>query len=234
MPTIKGILTFPTLFTPKVAKGATDPKFSCGVLLAPGDPQIAAIQAEVDAAKLNTFPNGYTGSDECFSLYDTKYAGKDYYDPRFAGYSVFTCSAKQDDRPVVVDMNRQPIIDPSAVFSGMIGHISAGISGYTKGKGGIGGWLNGVMVTEEEPPMGRLDGKPSVDQMFANVNGQAAPSNPAAPPKPPAAPPKSPAAPVGLIMTAAANGITYDSYKTEGWTDQQMIDAGVAQKPSFS
>jgi len=222
MPLIKGILTFPTLFTPKVAKGATEPKFSCGVLLPATDPQVATIKAEVEQAKLNTFPNGYSGADECLTLYDTKYAGKDYYDPRFSGWYVFTCSAKQDDRPAVVDMNRQPIIDPAAVFSGMVGYVSAGISGYTKGKGGIGGWLNGVMITEEEPPMGRLDNKPSVDQMFSSVgaNGQTA--------APPAAPGNTA---TGLVMTAAANGMTYDQYKAAGWTDEQMISQGVASAP---
>ena len=171
---IKGIISFPTLFTPKVAKGATDPKYSCTVLLPPNDPQIAALQAEVDAAKLNTFPSGYTGQDECFAPYDVKYAGKDYYDPRFSGWYLFSCSAKQDDRPSVVDTNYTPIIDPGAVYSGMVAYVNANISGYVKGKGGIGGWLNGVMLTAEEPPMGRLDNKPSVEQMFAGVQGGAA------------------------------------------------------------
>ena len=70
---VKGILTFPTLFTPKVALGATEPKFSTGILLPPNDPQIAAIQSMVDNAKLNTFPNGFPpGTDCCFSLYDEK------------------------------------------------------------------------------------------------------------------------------------------------------------------
>ena len=216
MPTVKGILNFPNLFTAKTAKGATEPKFSCGVLLPANDPQIPAIQAEVDQAKLNTFPTGYTGSDECFGLYEVKIpVSKDYHDPRFVGWYLLTANAKADDRPAVVDMNRQPIIDPASVFGGMVGYISMAISGYTKGKGGVGGWLNGIMVTDEEPPVGRLDGKPSVDQMFANVNG--------------AAPP----APAQLIMTAAANGMTYQQYLDAGWNDQQMIDGGVAQKPSF-
>lgn len=252
---VKGILSFPTLFTPKVAKGATDAKFGVSVLLPPTDPQVAAIQAEVDQAKLNTFPSGYTGQDECFGPYDTKYAGKEYYDPRFSGWFVFSTSAKADDRPAVVDMVHTPIIDPSQVFSGMVGFVNAGISGYVKGKGGIGGWLNGVMVTAEEPPMGRLDGKPSVDQMFAGVPGTTAqppaaaaaqmaaptpapnaqqPGAPLAPPAPPVTP-VAPAAPVALQMTAAANGVTYEQYMaTPGWTDEMLIAQGLAIRPSFA
>ena len=248
MPLIKGIISFPTLFTPKVAKGATDPKFGVSVLLPPTDPQVATLQAEVDAAKANGFPSGYTGQDECFGPYDTKYAGKDYYDPRFSGWFVFSCSAKADDRPAVVDPVHTPIIDPSQVFSGMVAYVNAGISAYTKGKGGVGGWLNGVMVTAEEPPMGRLDNKPSVEQMFAGVAGAApvtaqaapvpAPNAPVAPaPVAPVAPaPVAPVAPApALQMTALANGVTLESYlATPGWTEELLIEKGLAIRPSFA
>lgn len=229
MPTIKGILSFPALFTPKIAKGATEPKYGCTILLAPGDPQIAVLQAEVEQAKLNTFPSGYTGADCCFAEYDVKYAGKDYYDPRFSGWYVFSTSSKENDRPAVVDLNRQPVIDPALVYSGMIAYISAGISGYVKGKGGIGGWLNGVMITDEAPSMGRLDGKPSIEQMFANTDTSAGPvTAPAAIPPVPGAAPALP----GLTMTAAANGLTYAQYQTAGWSDQQLIDGGMATRPA--
>lgn len=238
---VKGILSFPNLFTPKVAKGATDPKYGVTVLLPPNDPQINAIHAEVEAGKLNTFPSGYTGQDECFGPYDTKYAGKDYYDPRFSGWYVFSSTAKADDRPSIVDMNYTPIIDPGAVFSGMVGYVNAAISGYTKGKGGVGGWLNGVMLTAEEPPMGRLDNKPSVEQMFAGVQGgapqQAAPPAALMGQPAPMAPPATPvaAAPAPLQMTAKANGVTLEAYlATPGWTEQMLIDQGLAIRPSFA
>ena len=231
MATIKGIISFPTLFTPKIAKGANDAKFGVSVLLPPTDPQVQTLLAEVEAAKLNGCPSGYNGADECFGEYDKKYAGKDYYDARFAGWYVFSCSARADDRPSVVDMARMPVVDPGAVYSGMVAYVSAGISYYNKGKCGIGGWLNGVLITDEEPPMGRLDGKPSVDQMFAAVPGGATP-----PPVPTPAPAPAPApAPVMLQMTAAANGVTYEQYMaTPGWTDQMLIDQGLAIRPSFA
>ena len=258
---IKGILSFPTLFIPKIAKGASEPKYSITVLLPPNDPQIAAIQAEVDAAKLNTFPSGYTGQDECFGPYDVKYTGKDYYDPKFSGWFVFSCTGKEaDGKPSVVDQSYTPVLDPGAVYPGMVGYINAGISGYVKGKGGVGGWLNGVMITAEEPPMGRLDNKPSVEQMFASVTLNApvapapapvapapvapapvapapvapvAPMAPAPAPMAPAPAPMAPA-PVALQMTAKANGVTLEQYlATVGWTEQMLIDQGLAIKPSF-
>lgn len=47
------------------------------------------------------------------------------------------------------------------------------------------------------------------------------------PPAPPPAPPAPPPVPSGPIMTAAANGVTYEAYRASGWSDQQMIAAGV-------
>lgn len=238
MATYKGILSFPTLFTPKVAKGGTEPKFSCVILMPANDPQVAGIQAEIAAAKANTFPSGYTGADECFGLYDEKYAGKEYYDPRFAGWYALSCSAKQDDKPDVVDMSHQPLVDGNKACSGAVAYINMNISGYVKGKGGIGGWLNGVMVTDEDMPFGRLDGRPSVEQMFAGV-GQApvTAQTPAAPSTPPAAPSTPPAAPVApaLVATEKANGATVEAMLAwEGWTEELLIQHGYVIKPSFA
>jgi hypothetical protein len=255
MPAIKGIISFPSIFTPKLAKGATDPKYSCALLLQPNDPQVAVIQAEVNRAKADTFPNGYNGADECFQPYDTKYAGKEYYDARFSGWWVLSGSSRADDKPAIVDAGHQPIIDPGAVRSGDVVYAHINIGGYTKGRGGIGGFLNGVMLTGEEPPMGYLDGKPSVESMFANIGAAPAPAAPAAPaPAAPAAPapaapapvapaapapvappvPPAPNAPVPLQMTAAANGVTLEQYlATPGWTEELLIEQGLAIRHSF-
>lgn len=241
MATIKGILSFPALFQPKMAKGATEAKYGCSILIPPGDPQIAVLQAEVEQAKLNGCPSGYNGADVCFNAYDTKYAGKEYYDPRFTGWYVFSCSAKANDKPQVVDASLQPVIDPASVYPGAEVYVNAGISYYPKGKAGIGGWLNGVMVTGNEGSMGRLDNKPTIDQMFAGVAGgapQTAPTpgaapTPPAPPQPPAAP-QAPAPAPTLQMTAAANGVTYEAYMKQNWTDELLIQHGLAIKPSFA
>lgn len=255
MPTIKGILSFPTLFQPKPVKDAQgnptgDAKFSATLLLPPTDPQLAALQAEVEQAKANTFPSGFPAKgDLCLVPYDTKYAGKDYYDPRFTGWYVFSCTAKADDKPAVVDMQHQPIVDSSVVCSGAVVWLNAGISGYTKGTGGVGGWLNGIMATGELSEYGRLDGKPSVDQMFAGVGDAPAaapqapvtpapqapvaatppPTAPAAPtpPVPPAAPPAAPQ----YQMTAAANGATREQMHAAGWTDETLIAHGMMLPP---
>ena len=222
---VKGILSFPTLFTPKPPKGATVPRFDCVILIGPDDPQVAQIQALVEQAKANTFPSGFPRtSDVCFMPYDDKYGGRDYYDARFAGWWVLSATAKQDARPAVVDENRQPVIDPSRVYSGMVAYVSLGIAGYTAGTGGVGGFLNGVMITDEEPPMGRLDNKPTVDQMFANVSTGSAPAPTPAPP--PAPVPQK-------VMTEKAGGVSYEAFIAQGWSDEQLVANGYMIATSF-
>ena len=56
MPAIKGILSFPSIFTPSIAKGANEPKYSAVLLLPPNDPQLAVIQGEVDRSKSRHVP----------------------------------------------------------------------------------------------------------------------------------------------------------------------------------
>ena len=245
---IQGIASFPTIFTPKIAKGATDAKYGISVLLPPNDPQIPAIQQAFNEIQAVSFPNGITASaDVCWSLYDQKFQGKEYYDPRCSGWWVLSTSAKAEDKPMVVDRSGEQIIDPAQVYGGLIVNVHFGMSFYAKGKTGIGGWLNGVMSSGVIGSLGRLDNKPSAEQMFASVqmptdaapvhqaaNGAviAAPAPaPAAPAAPAAAPaPAAPAAPV-YQMTATATA-TREAYHAANWTDAQLIAEGLMLPPN--
>jgi len=214
---VKGIASVPQLFQPRVGAAGGDPKFQLTLLLPPTDPQLQTIYQEVQTAIQNGFPQGMRPNQTvCFMPYDEKYRGKDYYDQRFSGWWALSLSAPQDNKPAVVDMNRQPVIDPSMVYSGCVVYASCGISAFTKGNGGIGGWLNGVMVTGEMGDMGRLDGRPTVDQMFSNAptGGPGLPAAPGMPPMPGApapapnmmAPPAAPGAPSFNTAPPAAPG----------------------------
>lgn len=243
MPTVRGIASFPTIFTPKVPKGATEAKYSISLLFPPGDPEAAKVRAEFEPIRNAAYPSGVPrNSDVCFDNYHEKYVGKEYYDPKLKDWWVLSCTATADQKPAVVDMNHQPILDPASVPSGTVVWVNFNMSAYTKGTGGIGGWLNGVMSTGEMGQLGRLDNKPTVDQMFGGVTGgttpppapqQAAytppPPVPAAPPAPPAPP-----APAARIMTAAANGASYESMIAAGWTDALLLQHGMMIAPSFA
>ena len=258
---IKGILSFPKLFKAESNSPAMAPRFGVVVLLEPNDPQVAQIQQAIHTAKLNHWPNGqFPAVRECLVPYDEAFAGKDYYDSQFSGWWTLSANTAADNPPAVVGMDRQPLMDATKVFSGCVAYVNVGIAVYTTGSVGVGAFLNGVMVTDEEPPRGRLDGKPSVDQMFSGVQGHmpapapapapaAAPVAPAPAPSPapaapapapapaPAAPAPAPApAPAGRQMTAAATA-TYEAYKAAGWSDEALIQNGLmlppAATPSF-
>lgn len=216
---IKGILSFPQVFEPRAAVQGSEPRYSVQVLLRPDDPQVAQVQQEIEQAKANMWPSGApAGVRSCFQSYDEKYSSKTYYDPNLSGWWVLTCNAKQNDPPVVVNEQRQPVLDRGDVFSGCVAYVAYGVSGYDRGAVGVGAFLNGIMLTAEQPPLGRLDGKPSADQMFAQVDGVA--------PVAPAAPPAAPAAPAGPVMTPAAEH-SYEAYQAAGWSDEQLVQQGL-------
>lgn len=67
----------------------------------------------------------------------------------------------------------------------------------------------------------------------ANTAPPATPATPAAPPAPPATPAAPPATPA-RVMTAAAQGATYESYIAAGWKDAQLIQHGLMVGPDAS
>jgi hypothetical protein len=60
----------------------------------------------------------------------------------------FNCSSKR--RPEIVGIDRQPILDESEIYSGMIGYVSINLFAYSQNKSkGIGVGLNNVMRTAD-------------------------------------------------------------------------------------
>ncbi len=238
---VKGLLIFPTVFTPKIPQGSDVAKYSTGVLFPPNDPQVALLNQTVNTEKQNCYPNGFpANANVCFEAYDVKYHGKDYYDPKFTGWFLLTCTSPADEKPVVMNQQRGVVMDSGEIYSGVMALVDLGITGYSKGTGGVGGWLNGIMVMDEAP-YGRLDGKKTAEQMFidqspggavaggttqeqviANQNQQV-----------PVAPGTAPAAPANAVhqMTAKANGATYETMLANNWTDATLIEHGMMVAP---
>jgi hypothetical protein len=151
------------------------------LLFPPGDPQIAELSKIVETEIADGFPNGFPrSSTKCFGKYSDKIEDtKDYYDPKYKDWYVLTCSAKEDDfdpQKQIIDSNYQPPTSSSDIWPGRVVWVNLGITPFTKGKKGIGGWLNGVMLTDEESPTGRLDNKPTVEQMFSGLGEKTPPS----------------------------------------------------------
>lgn len=220
---VKGILSYPHLFAARAINPGDDPKFSATVLLHKSDPQLTQIQAILNQEKANGFPSGFPAKGKVF-LKDCAVEFPDQ--PELRDYMAISGGAKQDSKPAVVDMNMQPVLDPSQVFAGAIVWAAFNTFVYDQPVNkGVSAGLNAVMVTGEMGPLGRLDGRPSVESLFGDVAGGAAPA-----PAPVAAAP-APAPTPQYIMTPAANGLTREQYHASGWSDLQLVQAGLMQAP---
>ena len=233
--TVKGIMSYPTLFNPKQVNNSGDPKYGVNILILKGDPLVATIQAEIQK-QISAGLGGVTPQPDKNCLKDCAITNPTV--PELAGYMELRCSSSQTNKPTVVDMNLQPIIDPALAYGGAEAFFDVNIAYYTNVSKGVGAYINGVAITGEVGALGRLDSKRSAEQMFAGVVGQAPAATPqapvaGAPGAPPAAgaqPPAPPAAPAHQ-MTAAANGLTYEQYQAKGWSDEQLIAAGMMHPP---
>lgn len=230
---IKGILSYPHLFTPRAVEAGADPKYSVNVLLHESDPQLATVQQAIEVEKQNGFPNGFPAGGKVCLVQSAQYAG--YWEVR--------TSTSAESKPAVVDKNVQPILDPAAAVPGHLGWVAFNTFPYNKPMSkGVAAGLNGVMILGEEGPLGRLDNKPSAEELFADIagpgTGMPSPTPPAAPnfmggaPAPPAppAPPVAPAPPAAgpsYTMTAKAAGVTREAYHAAGWTDEMLVSNGL-------
>lgn len=225
---IKGVISYPHLFQARSVNPGDDPKYSCSVLLHKTDPQVAQVQAIIDTEKANGWPSGFPPKGKIF-MKDCAIEFPN--EPKVKDYMIVQGNAKIDSKPAVVDANLQPVLDPSQACAGSVAWVAFNTFTYDHAVNkGVGAGLNAVMLTDEMGALGRLDGRPSVESLFGDVVGGAVPAPMAAPAPAPiaAAPAPAPAPAVPqYTMTAAANGLTREAYHASGWTDLQLIQAGL-------
>ncbi len=235
---VKGIISYPNLFQARSIQPGDDPKYSCSVLLKKGDPQIAAVQTIIEQEKANAWPSGFPPNGKLF-MKDCSVAFPS--EPSIHGYMVVSGNARVDSKPAVVDMNTLPVIDPSLVYAGAVAWVAFNSFTYDQPVNkGVSAGLNAVMITGEMGELGRLDGRPSVESMFADVTGSGTAPTSAISPSggvvsaPNAPPAPAPAAPKPAnVMTAKAT-FTYEQYIEAGHTNETLINEGLMIKPSFA
>lgn len=251
------VASFPNFFQATKVKGSDRARYGVQVLIPPDHPQLGEVWNEFEAVKNAGFPSGLGNrATVCFGLYEEQVnTGKDYYDPRFNGwYQLSLYSPGDKPRPAVVQEmpngSLEAVMDPAKGFSGELIHVHFNMYTFTEGNTGVAGGLNGVCLTGKEGPMGRLDNRPTAEQMFGKpVSGGTSPgtsqrngpSGPPAdvaarqgggPPPPRRAAPPAPPAAKKMTPKAIALGYTYDSLKQAQWTDQDMIDEGMLVPPA--
>ncbi len=226
---VKGILSYPHLFTPRSVNPGDDPKFSASILLRKDDPQVQQIQQIIDTEKANGWPNGFPANGKQF-MKDGAVQHPDR--PEMHSYMIISANAKADSKPHTVDMQMNPVMNQSDAFAGAV--VWAALNSFTYNQPvnkGVGCGLNGIMLTGEEGELGRLDGKPTVEGMFGDI-AQGDTAAPATVPSATSAAPTAPAAPPAHQMTAKANGLTREQYHAAGWSDEQLIQHGYMLPPN--
>lgn len=161
-------LSFVNLFEPVAMKEGDTPKYSVTVIVPKSDTKtVEAIKAAIKAAAEagaqkhfggrvptnvnNTFKDGDTDTDDMGELKNIKY-------PEYKNSYFIRVATKF--RPKVLDVNRQEIIDPTEIYSGVYGKVSMTFFAYSgDGKRGVSAVLNNVLKTKDgEPLVARLTG----------------------------------------------------------------------------
>lgn len=235
---ITGFISFPNIFTPRVRKRNdgtvlnSDPVYSCELLIPNNDPQLPTlIKTQEDLINANlTSDKQVRDCRRALVPYHEKHEGTGHYRSELKDYYVLALSSSEEDKPPVLDRNHQPVVDKSVVYPGKQVVVACNITYYAKGNGGIGGWLNGVMVLDGEIPCGRLDNKPNVEDMFSQYTGGATATTPASAPAPAPAPTPAAAPPpvpnAAPQLTEKAAGTPYQAFIDNGWTDEQLRAEG--------
>lgn len=155
--------SFVNVFTPRAGLNGGDEKYSLTVLIPKTDTKtVQAIkQAIADARATFVAKNGPTSlpANPKHTLYDgdgVRPSG-DPFGEECKGHYVITVSSKQ--KPIVVDANRQEIIDPNEVYSGCYGRVAMNFYGYnSNGNKGISAGLQSVQKLTDGEPLGGARG----------------------------------------------------------------------------
>lgn len=155
-------LSYVHLFKPYAYQAGQDEKYGCTVLIPKSDTgTMARINAAVEAAKQRGVTEKWNG--QCPPIVPTPVYDGDgvrpsdgmAFGPECKGHWVFTASAKADYPPEVVDLNLNPIINQSEVYSGMYARVNVNFFPYAfGGKKGVGCGLGSVQKVRDGESLG--------------------------------------------------------------------------------
>lgn len=151
------------LFTPYTQEGSNDAKYSVTLLIPKSDKGTLEKIKQAIADARTAFcekkgPNALPAKPTT-TLYDgdgTRRNGEEFGE-ECRGHWVITVSSK--NKPVIVDRDRQEILDPAQVYSGCYGRACINFFGYSSnGNKGISAGLNSVQKLDDGEPLGGATG----------------------------------------------------------------------------
>ena len=147
-------LSFPSLFSRKKFDGDTgEGKYMCTLLIPREEKEtLDAIRAAIDKAVAKGKAAKWGGKvpkNLALPLID----GETYDDEFFAPY--FTLKAKSNQRPLVMNMKKEPITDEEEIYGGVWADVSISFFPYNAaGNNGVGVALRAVRKVKDDKPFG--------------------------------------------------------------------------------
>lgn len=164
-------LSYVHLFEPYSNDPEKEPKYSVTILIPKSDKAtLAKINKAIEAAKEEGKTKKFGGKIPT-NLSTTLHDGDEEADlernPEYAGHMYMAMSSKA--RPGIVDLDLNPILDSTQVYSGCYARVSINAFPYnTSGKKGISFGLNNVQFLEDGEPLG---GRTRAEDDFADDSG---------------------------------------------------------------
>lgn len=164
-------LSFVNLFQPRANQPGQEPKYSTTILIPKSDTAtMGRIHAAIQAAINKGVSGAWAGAKPAQPRTpihdgDGVRPNGEAFGPECAGHWVLTASSKQQQ--AIVDLNMNPIINQSEVYSGMYGRVNINFFAYSNsGNKGIGAGLGPVQKTRDGEPLG---GRISAEQAFGGA-----------------------------------------------------------------
>jgi len=158
-------MSYVYLFAPRAVEEGEAPKYSLSVLIPKSDVKtLNAIKAAVNAAKeigKTSLWNGKIPPGLKLPLRDGDADRPD--SPEYVGQYFF--NAKSNNKPGIVDIDINPILNQAEIYSGCYGRVSVNFYPYNHPKGGKGvaAGLNNVQKLEDGEPLGSVVSRPEDD-----------------------------------------------------------------------
>jgi hypothetical protein len=160
--------SYPHLFEPVAIEEGSEKKYSVNIIIPKSSAKmVEEIKAAIEAAKEIGKTSKWEGKIPAklkTPLRDGDEERPD--DPAYANSYFINCSCSAKVKPVVVDKDKQPIIDESDVYAGCYGRVSVNFYPFNAaGNKGVAAGLNNVQKLKDGEP---LAGRSSAEEDFSD------------------------------------------------------------------
>ncbi|MCK5132089.1 MAG: DUF2815 family protein [Candidatus Sabulitectum sp.] len=169
--TIEGVrISYPNLFQAKQVNNQGDPKFSAAFIIPNTNPALAQLKALAAELVAKAHPNGkpHNFKELPICAGEVYQNGKHANNPAYMGHHVLnTGKSAAQGQPYVLDQAMNKILDPAAIYPGMIVNVALSVYTYSNISKGVTTGLEGVQIVRDGE---RLDSKPAAEELFKPID----------------------------------------------------------------